>query len=68
MGSVRGEGDGGRIEVQKLQEQLAKLTATLAGCIVLLDNRIERLEGRAGVPVDQLITMLSEFKFGTDGR
>jgi hypothetical protein len=62
LGSVRD--DEGDISVEKLQQFTAKWVAMFAGCIVSLENRIERMQGRAGIPDDSLGRILSEFLGG----
>jgi hypothetical protein len=43
--------------------QVLQLLGVLVVCVAQLDNRIERLEGRTGVPLEQLVNLLREFGF-----
>lgn len=59
LGAVVGLRRGiGRPDAHTLQ-----VLVTLAVCVCQLDNRIERLEGRPGVPLEHLISLLREFGF-----
>jgi hypothetical protein len=62
MGSVKG--DDGEINVEKLRQLVTKLAATVSECILILDNQVERLEGRPGIPDDSLQAIMSEFLGG----
>jgi hypothetical protein len=62
LGSVKG--DDGEISVEKLHQLVGKLAATVSVCILTLDNQVERLEGRPGIPDDRLEAIMSEFGLG----
>ncbi|RFZ08121.1 hypothetical protein MML61_10230 [Mycobacterium marinum] len=59
MGSLIG--DDQRISVEKLQQAVSRWAATTIACTVSLENRIERLEGRPGVPDETIDAIMSEF-------
>jgi hypothetical protein len=60
--SVKGED--GEVSLEKLTKLVNQLAATVTVCVVELDNRIERLEGRPGISSDMLEAMLTEFGLG----
>lgn len=60
--SVKGED--GEISLKELHEMLVVQKAVFAQCLVILENRLERLDGRPGVPDDALLAMMSEFGLG----
>lgn len=62
LSSVRG--DDGEISVEKLHQVVSKFAATFSVCIITLENRIERLEGRPGLPDSTWEGILGEFGLG----
>jgi hypothetical protein len=49
----------------KPEDLASQLMGVLVICVAQLDNRIERLEGREGVQLEQLVSLLREFGFGS---
>jgi hypothetical protein len=69
LGSVAAEGDDGEISRKKLHEMLMVQKTVFAYCLILLENRLERLDGRLGIPDDRLALIMSEFRdLGGPGR
>jgi hypothetical protein len=63
LGSVREpESAGGDISLQALHQMLVKQKAVFSLCLIILENRLERLEGRPGIPDDRLQAIMSEFR------
>jgi hypothetical protein len=60
--SVKGED--GDISLDKLRQLYAKLAATVTLCVVTIDNRIARLEGRQGLTDSTWEGIMSEFRMG----
>lgn len=60
LGSVRG--DDGEVSVEKVREFTAKVAAVLVSSVFALDNRLERMEGRPGLPEGFIGQILSEFR------
>ena len=58
--SVKGED--GDISLEKLQRAQAKQNSLFSNCVLILENRVERLEGRPGIPDDLLEAIMSEFR------
>ncbi|WP_273734736.1 hypothetical protein [Mycolicibacterium septicum] len=48
----------------KLDDQALRLMAVLIDCVLRLDNRLEALEGRPGVPKEKLEQLFREFGAG----
>lgn len=48
----------------KPNNEALKVFSVLTSCVLQLDNRIERLEGRPGVPPEQLVSLFQEFDAG----
>jgi hypothetical protein len=63
LGPVKGAD--GQISVEKLQAIMARVAATLTFCVLTLDNKVERLEGRPGIPDDSLEAIRREFLLGS---
>jgi len=53
--------DEGEISIEKLHELIARWAATVTGCVIVLENKIERLGERPGLPDDAMGRILSEF-------
>ena len=53
--------DEGEISIEKLHELIARWAATVTGCVIVLENKIERQGGRPGLPDDAMGRILSEF-------
>jgi hypothetical protein len=67
LGSVREpENAGGGISLEALHQMVMKQKAVFSYCFIILENRIERLEGRPGIPDNRLEAIMSEF-FGLGG-
>lgn len=66
LGSVTDES--GNVDLHKQQEVINGVIAAALVSIVLLENRVEVLEGRPGVSTDALTAVFSEFRFGTGGK
>jgi hypothetical protein len=49
---------------EKVNQYLASLTATFGVCIIELENRLEQLEGRPGLPDSTWQAIISEFRSG----
>jgi hypothetical protein len=52
---------GGEISLEKLHAMLGAQKAVFANCLIILENRLERLEGRPGIPDDRLEAIMTEF-------
>jgi hypothetical protein len=64
LGSVRPKGSSTDISTKALHKMLVEQKAVFSVCIMGLENRIERLEGRPGIPDDRLEAIMSEFRSG----
>lgn len=51
----------GEINMMTLHQMMARQKAVFGYCLMLLENRMERLEGREGIPDDRLEAIMSEF-------
>lgn len=52
------------ISVEKLHDLVTTWQALTADCIIMLDNKIERLAGRPGIADDALRSIMTEFRMG----
>jgi hypothetical protein len=58
------KGEDGDISLDTLRQLYAKLAATVTLCVVTIDNRIARLEGRQGLTDSTWEGIMSEFRMG----
>ncbi len=59
--SVRPKGSPDDISVEALHDLVALQLAVFGNALITIDNRLEKLEGRPGVPDDRLDAIMSEF-------
>lgn len=50
-----------RANGRQLDDEVLKLLGLLTTCLLQIDSRLEQLEGRPAVPIEQMNTLLGEF-------
>ncbi|EFG75280.1 hypothetical protein HMPREF0591_4843 [Mycobacterium parascrofulaceum ATCC BAA-614] len=56
--------DDGETSLEKLSQNIETLAATLTVCVITLENRLEQLAGRPGLPESTLDAIMGEFGVG----
>lgn len=51
-----------QLTLENLNEVVVNLKALLADCVITLDNKIEQLAGRPGIPDGLVSAIMSEFQ------
>ena len=44
-------------------DEVMRVLSVLAVCLFTVENRLEKLEGRAGIPAENLVNLMREFGF-----